>query len=124
MPKDNSYRPFVPNPEQIALMPEVSGNSINGLGENVFRRPSYVYWGNNPDDILHGNLQKWFYTVDPKDAGYEDQRKHRQVALDLPLEKVNSVTNSLSQNEWLTNFGGATRARVLKKCILQHIITS
>lgn len=104
MPKDNSYRPFVPNPEQIALMPEVSGNSINGLGENVFRRPSYVYWGNKPDDILHGNLQKWFYTVDPKDDGYEAQRKYRQVALDLPLEKVNSVTSSLSQNEWLTNF--------------------
>ena len=91
MPKNNRYRPFVPNPEQMALMPEVSGNSINGLNENDFRRPSYVYWGDNPDDIVHGNLQKWFYTVDPQESGYEEQRKYRQVALDLPLEKLNSV---------------------------------
>ena len=104
MPKNNRYRPFVPNPEQMALMPEVSGNSINGLNENDFRRPSYVYWGDNPDDIVHGNLQKWFYTVDPQESGYEEQRKYRQVALDLPLEKLNSVISDFSEKEWLENF--------------------
>ena len=30
--------------EQRALIPEVSGNSINGLGEPARRRPSPVYW--------------------------------------------------------------------------------
>lgn len=27
--------PFVPNPEQMALWPEVSGNAVNGLGEKA-----------------------------------------------------------------------------------------
>ena len=104
MPKKNSYRPFVPNPEQVKLIPETSGNSVNGMNETRFRRPSYVYWGNNTDDIIHGELQKWFYTVDPEDPGYEQQRKHRQVALDLPLEEINPVTNHWPNEKWLKYF--------------------
>ena len=49
---------FVPHPEQLALMPERSGNDINGLGEKSFRRPTRVYW-HNPKDIAHGGIQKW-----------------------------------------------------------------
>lgn len=49
---------FQPDPEQLALMPERSGNDINGLGEEGFRRPTRVYW-HNPKDIPHGNIQKW-----------------------------------------------------------------
>lgn len=49
---------FQPDPEQLALMPEVSGNDINGLGEKEFRRPTRVYW-HNPKDIPHGGIQKW-----------------------------------------------------------------
>ena len=55
---------FVPKPEQMALYPEVSGNDINGLGETEKRRPAYVYWGNDPDDVAHGAVQRWFYTVE------------------------------------------------------------
>jgi len=49
---------FQPDPEQLALMPERSGNDINGLGEKEFRRPTRVYW-HNPKDIPHGGIQKW-----------------------------------------------------------------
>ena len=49
---------FHPDPEQLALMPERSGNDINGLGEPGFRRPTRVYW-HNPKDIPHGGIQKW-----------------------------------------------------------------
>ena len=49
---------FQPDPEQLALMPEQSGNDINGLGEKEFRRPTRVYW-HNPKDIPHGRIQKW-----------------------------------------------------------------
>jgi len=50
--------PFQPDPEQLALMPERSGNDINGLGEAALRRPSRVYW-HNPGHIDHGDIQQW-----------------------------------------------------------------
>ena len=51
---------FKPRPEQMALYPDVSGNTINGLGDAERRQPSYVYWGNSPDDVAHGDVQRWF----------------------------------------------------------------
>ena len=65
MTRKASHRPFAPDPAQMALWPELSGNEINGLGEAAPRRARTVYWAPNPDDIPHGPVQKWFYTVDP-----------------------------------------------------------
>ena len=53
------YRPYTPNPEQIALMPAISGNTINGMGESRFRKASPVYW-HDPETLHHGELQNWF----------------------------------------------------------------
>lgn len=49
---------FEPCPEQRALLPEVSGNALNGLGERKVRRPTPVYW-HKPDTIPHGPVQAW-----------------------------------------------------------------
>ncbi len=70
------YRPYTPNPEQLALMPTVSGNTINGLGETAFRRPAAVYW-HDPDTIEHGKLQQWFYTQDPDNKAIARARAAR-----------------------------------------------
>ncbi len=50
--------------EQRRLFPAVSGNTINGLGESEFRRPSIVYWPNDFafDSIPHGELCKFMLT--------------------------------------------------------------
>ena len=53
MPKENPYRPFTPEPDQMARHPGVSGNDINGLGETEMRLPKMVYWAPGPDDIPH-----------------------------------------------------------------------
>lgn len=52
--KVNKYKPL-----QIFIdaMPEVSGNAINGLGENEVRRASPFFW-HPPDRQTHGTLQK------------------------------------------------------------------
>lgn len=47
-----------PSEEQRALLPEISGNTINGLGEKDVRRPSPIYW-HKPDTIPHGAAQAW-----------------------------------------------------------------
>ena len=80
-----TYRPA---PAQMALRPDISGNEINGLGEEKFRKPAYVYWAADPDTIPHGQMQKWFYTVDPGLAEYATIRAERQAVLDAPLHEI------------------------------------
>lgn len=58
----NPFRPFTPNPEMTALLPDITGNEINGLNEQEVRRPKVVYWAPDPDEIAFGEVQKWFYT--------------------------------------------------------------
>ena len=50
---------FVSRPEVVAVLPNVSGNSINGLGEGAPRRATPVMW-HDPDIIAHGRLQTWY----------------------------------------------------------------
>ena len=70
----------------MASYPDVSGNTINGLGDGERRQPSYVYWGNKiPDDVAHGDDQRWFYTVDPGLDGYGVERARRAAMIDAPL---------------------------------------
>ena len=58
MAKINPYRPFTPNPEMVARCPDVTGNSINGVGETEARRLDLVFWAPNLDDIAFGDVQK------------------------------------------------------------------
>lgn len=76
--------PFLPDPEQMALWPEVSGNAINGLGETAPRRPRTVYWAQDPATIPHGDVQLWFYrqNTDPEMA---EERARRVAAAQEPL---------------------------------------
>jgi epoxyqueuosine reductase len=55
----NTGTTFQPDPEQMALMPDISGNAINGQGETELRRPTRIYWHNPPDVIPHGKIQEW-----------------------------------------------------------------
>ena len=50
---------FVSSPEVLAHLPEISGNTVNGLGESAARRATPVMW-HDPDILAHGELQKWF----------------------------------------------------------------
>ena len=87
---------FTPDPAQMALKPDISGNDINGLGEAELRQPRYVYWGNDPDDVAHGAMQKWFYTVDPGLPEYANIRATRQDILDAPLAPLAPTPSDLS----------------------------
>ena len=54
MPQKNKYRPFVPNPEQMKLAPNISGNTINGLNDEKVTRPKVIYWATEPNEIPYG----------------------------------------------------------------------
>lgn len=62
---------FVPDSEQMALMPDKSGNDINGRSEKVFRRPTRIYW-HNPAAIPHGKVQQWMVDRFKRVPAYDD----------------------------------------------------
>ena len=86
MPK-SPYRPFAPNPDQLALMPELSGNAINGMGESKFRRADPLYW-HDPATLHHGELQKWFYTQNTDNDAINEARDERAGILDIEVPPV------------------------------------
>ncbi len=102
MAQNNPFRPFTVDPAQAALVPPVSGNAINGLGEAAPRAPRVVYWAPNPDSIAHGAMQKWFYSVDPGNphisAARADRAKRQDIAdvaqADAPVERAPADWNA------------------------------
>lgn len=80
----------------MALWPAISGNTINGVGEALPRRPAPIYW-HAPDATPHGPLQRWFYaqTADVGPA-LAEARRERQRALDAPLVPVAAVRDERS----------------------------
>lgn len=86
--RTSPYRPFSPHPEQQERAPEVSGNTINGEGEREPRRAEYVYWHDDPDQIPHGDLQRWFYEHNSGDPSIEKARAERAKILAEPLSDM------------------------------------
>lgn len=100
MPRKSPHRPFTPDPAQMALAPEVSGNTINGLGETAPRRPRMVYWAPDPDTIPHGRMQRWFYSVRPDHPALVAARADRQEILDTPMADVAATRVDHAPADW------------------------
>ena len=84
----------------MALRPAISGNEINGLNEVEPRNPSIVYWAPNPDDIPHGEMQKWFYSVDTSLPDFAEVRVKRQALSQRPLPPIAPQPAQHTPQEW------------------------
>ena len=100
LPPKNKYRPFTPDPQQMELVPDVSGNTINGLGEVEVTKPKIVYWAKEPDTIPHGKMQKWFYTVDPGLPDFSKQRQKRLEIQNVSLPPVSKEPSIYTSDIW------------------------
>jgi epoxyqueuosine reductase len=89
---------YTPNETLMTLVPDVSGNDINGVGETEHRRPSPVYW-QEPDSIAHGQMQKWFGSQGLI-SEVEDALQRRQVIYDTPMSEVSPVKQEHTPTEW------------------------
>ena len=107
------YKPYTPKPEQMALMPETSGNTINGLGETERRRASHVYW-HDPETIAHGELQKWFYTQDPDNQAIAKARTARAKILDIEVRPVSGQPLQQSAEKWSQELAAYANTRELE----------
>ena len=102
----NRYRPFSPDPAQIALQPRISGNAINGLGETTPRRPRMVYWAPDPDTIAHGAMQRWFYQVDPGNPHMTRAREERAKVLATAMPEVTGEPVARRPEDWNAAIAG------------------
>lgn len=100
MARDNPHRPYTPNPDQMARAPQVAGNTINGLGEADHRRPDMVYWAPDPDDIPHGDMQRWFYTTRPDDDRFKAMAAWRAQIYDAPLPDISGPPAQHTAEAW------------------------
>ena len=100
MPRENPHRPFQPDPEQLALRPEVSGNAINGLGESTFRRPSMVYWSPDMEAIPHGQMQAYFYQRSSRNPAFTVAREERAAATAFELPALADTPARMAPEEW------------------------
>ncbi len=90
---------FFPKPGQMALMPDISGNTINGLGETEKRRASPIYW-HDPAMLAHGKVQKWFYTQNPDDPHIAKARTERQRYINAEVPPKSGEPVQRSAEDW------------------------
>ncbi len=79
-------KPFRPCAEQLALLPEVSGNTLNGQGETAVRRPTPIYW-HDAAILPHGKLMLW-YQGRPRNAGNKAACERIELLNKTPLPAV------------------------------------
>lgn len=100
MAKPNPHRPFTPDPKQLARRPEISGNTINGLGETAFRRPQMVYWAPDSTTIPHGRMQDYFYERSNEVPGFAVARARRMKINEAPLPPLAPEPAGHSPDDW------------------------
>jgi len=99
VPRNGVSQGWVPAAEQMALMPAVSGNAINGLGDAEPRAPCVVYWATDPDTIPHGAVQRWFYRQNDT-AELAAERAERMAVAALPLPDLTPQPAPGSPADW------------------------
>jgi ferredoxin len=90
--------PFVPDPEQIALMPGVSGNAVNGVGETLRRRPTPIYH-HDPERTPFAALQTWF-RARPSHPSIEAARRKRTSIMEEPIAPLTGPRRDATPEIW------------------------
>jgi len=88
-----------PDPEQMALWPEISGNTINRVGKTNNVRPTPIYW-HPPEATAHGQLQTWFYKRFFSSELIRKESEKRQVVMDEPLAPLNNEQRKETPDTW------------------------
>ena len=79
---------YSPNPEVMATMPDVTGNQVNGLGEEDWRPPRPILWHMDKSKIAHANLQDWFFA----NGAAPGARQHMAINQKFMAENQREVT--------------------------------
>ncbi len=98
--KSGGPPPYEPNPEVMELWPEISGNSINGLGETEPRDPRPVFWRTDGTSIAHGEVLLWFYGRHRDREAILAARKRRKATEAIAIEDIAGDVVEKPAGEW------------------------
>ena len=82
-----SRKPFVPDSRFTKLFPDVSGNTVNGLGETEIRRPSPFFW-HPPSKHKFGALQKEVIDYQRVSPAIREHFSHEAPRGPKPVERA------------------------------------
>jgi ferredoxin len=87
-PKDDAGTTvWEPSPDVLNLWPDISGNTINGLGETEKRQPNPVFWRQD-DSTPHAPVMYYFYEKDKDNVAIAEARKYRQRTADIEVLEI------------------------------------
>jgi epoxyqueuosine reductase len=98
-----------PNPDVLALWPEVSGNAINGLGDTEPGPPRPVFWrtdGSTP----HAPVMYYFYDKDKDNEAIAAARTYRQRTAAIPVHDLAAEAERRPPAAWVEAVKDAARA--------------
>jgi len=99
MPKSDP-EVWTPDPKQMALWPEISGNAINGLGEAESGRPRPVFWRTDGHSIAHTEVLQYFYRRDAENPRIIQAREHRNRAPGIPVSDIAATRARAPAEGW------------------------
>ena len=99
MKKPKTKLKFIPKPEQMALWPDISGNTVNGVDETEVRQPTPIYW-QKPELTPFGPIMEYYKNIQPPDKKLMEirQREH-----DFAVQEISPKSNTRIENtpeEW------------------------
>lgn len=84
---------------QKALFPDISGNTLNGLGETERRRPTPIYWHYGDDSLPHKALQDYYLKqFDDKPELQDFQNKYGGRGSGKPADMPETPTVDSPEN--------------------------
>ena len=89
---------FQPNPEQLALRPDIPGSQINGVGEVEIRRPTPIYW-RPAERIIWGAMQQYYYSQNTSAPAMAARDKCMEIAA-RPLGPMAGTRQEASPGDW------------------------
>ena len=90
---------YRPSAEQLALFPDISGNTLNGLGETEIRPPKPIFWHYGNADLPHKALQDYYLEQYEKVPELQDfQHKYGGRGGAAPPEKPERPTQDTPEN--------------------------
>ncbi len=102
-------RAFASKPEVLAMLPDVKGNHMNGLGEEAERRPTPIMW-HEPDILPHGDLQEWFINSASSPGALKWHKINREYT-GRELSPLGPRRPDWSAGEWTAKVKEASLAR-------------
>lgn len=99
MARRRQSEPYRPNPEQVPLFPDISGNAINGLGETSVRNPTPIYW-HRPERLAHGALQQWMIKRFLAEPDLADVHKRFGGRGPGKLDPISVTPETATPDEW------------------------